>query len=780
MIKKPLTYSIFATLALFCGARENSGAQPKSTDTLERMLVSNGVVSMSLDSGAAGKADLRFTVAPDSFFTLLVFDGALRGPEPSSMVLNPEKAATAIPAALKNARLSIEKLGYEEGADLAVRDTRSGFTYFKVEGHSYDYDAGQHLLKIQNGRLVISEEFAKKSGRASEANQPAGSISITATVVPIEVSKLVNGAVESVKMPRHTDQPDAGTHPGPDVIVGDLPAMEQAGSSGGFVGLGVATTSCNAGVVDLDWFQLSSNDHPVIPQNLYRMSGGTGNTDRFEQIGQSWMKHAFTALTQNVCGYGCNGVGGTHLGSGCSDPYSASLNDDQTGIGSRAWANPFTGVYPGSNPSPNNHNGHAHSGTSHRVLVAATDLNTTMNVGATYFAEAQYVTPHEYSWCTTNSGCGTGVGNNAGPYNNYNNASYRRFTVTGTTSFTFTGAAATVREQPAIMAWTGATVNQFIPAPGADGIAFVGYKVTNPSAGVYHYEYAVYNENLDRGIQSFSVPVSCGTPSNIGFHMPPQPAAFANDGTLNSAGYSSTAWAQTQTATALTWNCETFAQNQNANAIRWGTLYNFRFDSNQPPQAAQATIGFFKTGSPIMVNIQAPTPCNPLSLNSVVSRKTHGAAGDFDVNLPLSGSPGIEDRSTGGNHTFVFTFSNNVASGNASVTSGVGSVSGRTISGNTMSVELTGVADHQQVTVTTSGVTDTFGQAFADTGVNAVFLMGDTSGNSTVNASDVSQTKASVGAVVDGTNFRQDVNANGMVNATDVGAVKSTVGTSYP
>ena len=26
----------------------------------------------------------------------------------------------------------------------------------------------------------------------------------------------------------------------------------------------------------------------------------------------------------------------------------------------------------------------------------------------------------------------------------------------------------------------------------------MGYKVTNPTPGVYHYEYAVYNENLDR------------------------------------------------------------------------------------------------------------------------------------------------------------------------------------------------------------------------------------------------------------------------------------------
>ena len=35
--------------------------------------------------------------------------------------------------------------------------------------------------------------------------------------------------------------------PGPDVIVGDLPSVQQFGSAGTQVGLAVATTSCNAG-----------------------------------------------------------------------------------------------------------------------------------------------------------------------------------------------------------------------------------------------------------------------------------------------------------------------------------------------------------------------------------------------------------------------------------------------------------------------------------------------------------------------------------------------------
>jgi hypothetical protein len=301
---------------------------------------------------------------------------------------------------------------------------------------------------------------------------------------------------------------------------------------------------------------------------------------------------------------------------------------------------------------------------------------------------------------------------------------------------------------------------------------------------VWHYEYAIHNQNLDRSIQSFSVPLGCGvTISNIGFHAPLNHPGFANDGTAGNLGFSNEPWTPNQSMDAMAWNCKTLAEDQNANAIRFGTLYNFRFDSNKPPASATATVGFFKTGAPITVPIQAPMadPCNPLQLMSIVSRKTHGAAGDFDVDLPLTGNAGVECRSTGGDHTFVFTFTNDVVSGNASVTSGTGTVSGSPIfSDNTMTVNLTGVTDQQQIAVTVSEVVDTFGQTLPDTAINAVILAGDTSGNRVVNAADVAQAKAQQGSPVDQTNFRSDVNANGTINAADVGLIKSSAGNSVP
>ena len=475
MLRKIFSYFTLPLLLLLSNSAGNSapqtaGKSPEGdTGTLEKLIVASGNVAMDLDlnrltgSGSGTHQSklesVRFDVGPNSFFPVLVFNNVLRGPDLGSMGLvwgNSRVLPEPLNASAN--QLVIEKLASDAAFDLAVRDGKTGFVFFNIEGHLYEYDPKAHLLGIKGGRLLISEELAKKLGRPADAGLIIGEISIATTMYAIEVTTVVNGATQSAVLPARrggVQVPDFV--PGPDVIVGDLPSMTQAGATGTQVGLGVATTSCNNGNVELDWFQLSNTDHPVIPQNLYRMSGGATNDDRFEQVGQSWLKHAFTALQQNACGFGCTAAAnGTHLGVGCSDPYGASLNATQSGLGSRAWVNPFTGAFPSTAA---NHSGHTETGVTHRLLVEGSDLNTTLNPGATYYAEAQYVTPHEYAWCQAH----------AGQCNMYNNASYRRFNVTGTTSFTFAPVGSTFRTLPAINAWTGATINPIEPVPGTDG-----------------------------------------------------------------------------------------------------------------------------------------------------------------------------------------------------------------------------------------------------------------------------------------------------------------------
>lgn len=59
-------------------------------------------------------------------------------------------------------------------------------------------------------------------------------------------------------------------------------------------------------------------------------------------------------------------------------------------------------------------------------------------------------------------------------------------------------------------------------------------------------------------------------------------------------------------------------------------------------------------------------------------------------------------------------------------------------------------------------------------------LLGDVNGNGTVNATDVSQTKLSVGQAASATDFRSEANCSGAINATDVSVVKRNSGHGLP
>ena len=86
------------------------------------------------------------------------------------MGLIPENTAS-LPAPLQSSlnQLVIEKLASDASFEMAVRDGKTGFVFFNIEGHQSDYDAATHLFSIKEGRLLISSEFANKLGRPADA-----------------------------------------------------------------------------------------------------------------------------------------------------------------------------------------------------------------------------------------------------------------------------------------------------------------------------------------------------------------------------------------------------------------------------------------------------------------------------------------------------------------------------------------------------------------------------------------------------------------------------------
>ncbi|KXJ98395.1 MAG: hypothetical protein UZ17_ACD001002750 [Acidobacteria bacterium OLB17] len=124
-------------------------------------------------------------------------------------------------------------------------------------------------------------------------------------------------------------------------------------------------------------------------------------------------------------------------------------------------------------------------------------------------------------------------------------------------------------------------------------------------------------------------------------------------------------WATDQSGGSLTWSSETFAQNQNANAIRWGTTYNFRFDSTSAPVTTTATIGFYKTGQPITVNVQAPSSSVPPATYTVSGRVVNSSGmGVGYERVFLSGDVTRAGALTNPFGYFSFT---NVAAGNYTI-----------------------------------------------------------------------------------------------------------------
>ena len=169
------------------------------------------------------------------------------------------------------------------------------------------------------------------------------------------------------------------------------------------------------------------------------------------------------------------------------------------------------------------------------------------------------------------------------------------------------------------------------------------------------------------------------------------------------------------------------------------------------------------------------TPCGNLGPLTAVSRKIHGAAGPFDVNL-LGLSPGIEPRTGGpsGNHEIVITLPAGVSV--SSISTSCGTIAKRITSGVQTTLELTGVPNRTQCSIDLHGVTN--GTTTNDVSIPIGFLIGDTNADRFCDGVDVSQTKSQSGNRAALANFREDVNIDGFIDAVDTALVKSKSGTA--
>ena len=190
-----------------------------------------------------------------------------------------------------------------------------------------------------------------------------------------------------------------------------------------------------------------------------------------------------------------------------------------------------------------------------------------------------------------------------------------------------------------------------------------------------------------------------------------------------------------------------------------------------PYSCAMAAINSAGTGAysvPVSVTPNVP------KLLGVISRKTHGSSGAFDLPIDsqagIAGQVSVEPRVIDTGHQIVFQFDSPItATGTASTTAGTVTVQ---IAGNDVIVILIGVNDNQRATIS---LTDVNG-AGVDRSVSLGFLVGDVNGSRAIDQLDVTAIRARTGQPVNATNFWFDLNLSGGVTASEVAAVKARVG----
>ncbi|MEP6821188.1 MAG: dockerin type I domain-containing protein [Chthoniobacterales bacterium] len=267
---------------------------------------------------------------------------------------------------------------------------------------------------------------------------------------------------------------------------------------------------------------------------------------------------------------------------------------------------------------------------------------------------------------------------------------------------------------------------------------------------------------------------------------------LAAGGTFASGGYNSTlstgfanplpgrmAWTGLSGGTSAAPSYITTVVNLPAAAVGQSVMFKWRQGSDSsvvPATNPGSRIDTITLVSTICGGGAAPVP------SSAVSRKTHGGAGTFDINLPLvaiNGAIGVEPRvATAGVHQIVVTFPTAVTVGSVAVTTGTGNATS-SVAGGVVTINLTGVTDQQRLGVTLMNVSD--GTNAGNVLIPIGILQGDVNGSRTVSSTDVAQTKANAGAgTVNASTFATDVNVSGTINSTDVAIVKGATGHTLP
>ncbi|MCI0586990.1 MAG: hypothetical protein L0323_09145 [Planctomycetes bacterium] len=394
---------------------------------------------------------------------------------------------------------------------------------------------------------------------------------------------------------------------------------------------GAGTTCCNPGTVGVPFQAAMDPDHGFIHLIVARESGG-----RLVQISDwSYVKHTFGSSNDpSSCG-SCFGGPFAEVAVGCNDTYSNGQFVDHYLLGPPGEVNPWTGIWnpvcshfdkgeplaplaqqcDGVRSLTTSQASALNAGLNHQMRVHDVDLTV---AGATYWWQAGYLVPGE---AEANRG---------------NNIGSRGFSATWNGSSYSVTSLGTLLSGSVLQRWTGASVSSNTNGTD-DGRLFVAVKVTGPTNGLYHYEYAVHNRDNNRGTGAFRIPICPGAQvSNLGFHDVDQDAGNP--------------WAASVVGSEIVYSTA-------GNPLRWNSIFNFWFDCDAAPVGSAALdLDAFDPG-PGAASV-AVTSTAPLGLYNV--NLGPGCGNQAAPSLYATGTPA---RATLGNASFGLQSGGNASGG---------------------------------------------------------------------------------------------------------------------
>jgi hypothetical protein len=192
------------------------------------------------------------------------------------------------------------------------------------------------------------------------------------------------------------------------------------------------------------------------------------------------------------------------------------------------------------------------------------------------------------------------------------------------------------------------------------------------------------------------------------------------------------------------------------------------------------------TGPASMNQTVTPSTSAPLVLVHAASRKTHAAAGVFDVPLnigaTLNAAPSVEPRQAKPGHRIVFLFNDVVLDAGSATAVDINNqpvgIATPSRDDNTVVVDLSGIAEGSAVRVMLNNATSASGALNA--AVSVAFLVGDVGGTRRVSAADIAAVKAMSGQAVTAHSARFDLDQNGSIGVADINIAKGRAARTIP